>query len=189
MAGIDERRHQGLVQAGERGVEIERAGEQAAGLGQQRRSSHRLFGDLPGRLLAGQLNAMGRLLADRFRFLVKIDKHADLRPQHVRVDRRGDEIHRSERVALGDMRIIVERGDENDRRVLGPLPLANQRGRLEAIHLRHVDVEQDHGEIVLQQTAQRLAAGKCLDDILPQLAREWSRSPSSFQACRRQRVC
>ena len=62
----------------ERGVEIERAGKQPAGLGQQRGAAHRLFGHLAGRLLAGQLHAMGRLLANRLRFLIEIDEHPTL---------------------------------------------------------------------------------------------------------------
>ena len=93
---------------------------------------------------------MGRLLADRFGLLIEIDKHADLGAQHVRFDRRGNEVDGAKRIALGHLHFVVERRDEDDRRVLGPLALANQRGRLEAVHLRHVDVEQDDGEVVFQ---------------------------------------
>ena len=120
---------------------------------------------------------MSGLLADRLGLLIKIDEHADLRPQHVRLDRRGNEIDGAERIALGHLRFVVERRDEDDRRVLGPLSLANQGGRLEAVHFRHVDVEQDDGEVVLQQTAQGLAPGGRLDDVLAELGRAWPRSP------------
>ena len=169
LTSVGERRNHGAVQARQRVVEIERSRQQPAGLGQQRVTPHRLLGHLPGRLLASQLNAMGRLLADRLRFLVEIDKHADFGPHHFRVDGRRNKVHGAERVALGHLHVVVERRDENDRRMLRPFSLANQRGRLEAVHLGHVDVEQDHGEIVFKQTAQGLAPGVGLDDVLAKL--------------------
>ena len=49
------------------------------------------------------------------------------------------------------------------------LALADQGGRLEAVQLRHVDVEQDHREIVGQQPPQGLAPGVDRDDRLVQL--------------------
>ena len=42
-------------------------------------------------------------------------------------------------------------------------------GRLEAVHVRHVDVEQDDGELLLEHLLQRLLAGAGGDDVLPQL--------------------
>ena len=74
-----------------------------------------------------------------------------------------------ERVALGHLHVVVERRDENDRRMLRPFSLANQGGRFEAVHLGHVDVEQDHGVVVFEKTAQRLAPGISLDDVLAKL--------------------
>ena len=53
--------------------------------------------------------------------------------------------------------------------VLGALALADERGGLEAVHAGHVDVEQDDGELVVEQCAQRLAAGVGADDVLAQL--------------------
>ena len=80
--------------------------KQSAGLGQQRRSPHRLFGHLTGRLFAGQLNAMCRLLPDRLGFLIEIDEHADLGPQHVRIDRCRNEVDRAERIALCQLAVV-----------------------------------------------------------------------------------
>ena len=47
--------------------------------------------------------------------------------------------------------------------------LADQRRRLKPVHPRHIHVEQDHREILLQQTARRLLAGGHFDDLLVQL--------------------
>jgi hypothetical protein len=47
----------------------------------------------------------------------------------------------------------------------GPLPLADERRRLEAVHARHAHVEQDDGEVVLQDVAQRLAPRARRDDV------------------------
>ncbi len=112
---------------------------------------------------------MRRLLPDRLRLLIQIDEHADLGPQHVRLDRSGNEIHRAERIALGHLRFVVIGRDEDDRRMLGTLSLANQGGRLEAVHFRHVDVEQNDREVILQQAAQGLASGRRFHDILPEV--------------------
>ena len=157
LTSVGKRRNHRPVQTRERVVEIERLRQQPAGFGQQRVTSHRLLGHLPGRLLASELDAMGRLVADRLRFLIELDKHADFGPHHLGVDRRRNKVHGAERVALGNLHIVVERRDENDRRMLRTFPLANQGRRLEAVHLGHVDIEQDHGVVVFEQTAQGLA--------------------------------
>ena len=54
---------------------------------------------------------------------------------------------------------LVHRGEEDDRDALGLLALADDAGGLVAVHARHVDVEQDHRELALEQMAQRLLAG------------------------------
>ena len=64
---------------------------------------------------------------------------------------------------------VVDRADEDDRRRLGALALPDERGRFEAVHPRHVHVEQDDGEILLEQTAQRFLARSGADQILVQL--------------------
>src|SRR5262249_44144667 len=63
---------------------------------------------------------------------------------------------------------IGKGGDKNDWRVLRPGALANQSGGFEAIHVRHVDVEQDHREILFEQPPQRLTAGLHRDHVLVQ---------------------
>ena len=48
--------------------------------------------------------------------------------------------------------------------------LAHHRGQLEAVELGHADVDQDDGDVVLQQVLERLARGVGLDQVLAQLA-------------------
>ena len=51
--------------------------------------------------------------------------------------------------------LLRERGDEDDRDVLGALALLYQLRELEAVDLGHLDVEQDAGEVVVQELAER----------------------------------
>ena len=70
--------------------------------------------------------------------------------------RREDVVDGAQRVAALGVGVVGEGREEDDRRVLGPLALADERGRLEAIEPRHVHVEQDDREVVDQQAAQAL---------------------------------
>ena len=55
---------------------------------------------------------------------------------------------------------MVGRGQEDDRDVPGALALLDVPGGLEAVHVRHLRVQQDHREVVDQQLLERvLAAG------------------------------
>jgi hypothetical protein len=67
---------------------------------------------------------------------------------------------------------VVHRADEDDRRRLGARTLADERRGLEAVHARHVHVEQDDGELLLQQATQCLLARRCLDQILTELLQQ-----------------
>ncbi len=60
-------------------------------------------------------------------------------------------------------------GNENDRRQGGFFALANIRGRLVAVHVRHVDVEEDHREVMLQDELQRVGARPGGDDVFVEL--------------------
>jgi hypothetical protein len=64
---------------------------------------------------------------------------------------------------------VVDRADKYNRRRLGALALPNERGGLEAVHPRHVHVEQDHREILLEQAAERFLARSRANHILVQL--------------------
>src|SRR4051794_34060664 len=91
--------------------------------------------------------------------LVEVDEHAHLRAQHVRVERLKEVVDGADRVAAEDLlALLVDGGQEDDRDVLRALALLDQLGGLESVHPRHLDVEQNHGEVVVQQAAQRLLA-------------------------------
>ncbi len=101
-----------------------------------------------------------RLLANVLAPPEELDEHRDLRPQHLGLDRELDVVDRPQRVAACHAGLeLAHRGHEDDRRLLGAGPPADQAGGLEAVELRHVDVEQDHRELVAQERAQRLVPG------------------------------
>ncbi len=54
---------------------------------------------------------------------------------------------------------MVDRGQEDDRDVPGALAALDVGGGLETVHPRHLDVQQDHREIVGEQRLERLLAG------------------------------
>ena len=104
---------------------------------------------------------------------IEIGEDADLGAQHLRHDRHRHIVHRAHLVAaqmidLGE----VDRRDEDHRDLLEARMLADHRGELEAVELRHADVHQDDGDLVLEQLLQRLLAGRGLDQILAQLAQD-----------------
>ena len=101
-----------------------------------------------------------RLLADLLPPPVQLDEHRDLRPQHLGLDGELDVVDGPQRVAARHPGLeLAHRGHEDDRRLLRAGPPADQAGGLEAVELRHVDVEQDHRELVAQERAQRLVPG------------------------------
>jgi hypothetical protein len=63
---------------------------------------------------------------------------------------------------------LVDRRQEDDRRVPGALPLPDQLCRLEPIQVRHLHVEQDHREVLVQQLTQRLPPRLRLHQVLAQ---------------------
>ena len=50
--------------------------------------------------------------------------------------------------------------------------LADHRGELEAVQLRHADVDQNDRDFVLEQIFQRLAAGRGVDEIFVELLQD-----------------
>jgi hypothetical protein len=90
----------------------------------------------------------------------EIAEDADLGAQHERVERLEDVVDRSGLVAAGDVLDVGrQRGQEDDRRVGRALAAADERGGLEAVHPRHLHVEQDRREVLLEDRAQRLLPG------------------------------
>ena len=89
----------------------------------------------------------------------QVDEHRHLGAQHDRLDRLEHIVDRAHRIAAHQMLLLlVDRGEEDDRDALGLLAAADDLGGLVAVHAGHVDVEQDHRELALEQVAQRLLA-------------------------------
>src|SRR5690606_11323724 len=61
--------------------------------------------------------------------------------------------------------LLVDGGQEDDRDSSGLLSLPDERGGFVAVHFRHEHIEQDDGEIVLQQFPQGQLAGGDRDDV------------------------
>ena len=100
----------------------------------------------------------------------ELEEDGDLRLQDGGVDGRRDVVDRAERVAARGAFLVAVGGDEDDRRVLRALALADQLRGLEAVHVGHVDVEEDQRELAAQEPAQGVAAGRGLHDVDADLA-------------------
>ncbi len=108
-----------------------------------------------------------RLLPDLLPLAIELHEHGDLRLQHLGPHRQLDVVHRAQRVAARDAGFEVgERRHEDDRRVRRAGAATDESGGLEAVELRHADVEQDHRELLAQQRAQRFGAGVRGDDAV-----------------------
>ena len=122
-----------------------------------------------------------RLLLDLAALLPQLDEHRDLRAQDVRVDRLEDVVDRAGRVAAIDVRLVLrERRHEDDRDVPRALALLDQRRELEAVEVRHLDVEQDAREVVEQELLQRGGARTSPRRAGARAARGSPRSASRF---------
>ena len=115
---------------------------------------------------------------------VELDEHLDLGAQDLRHDRRQDVVHRTQRVALHGLHVVGEGGHEDDGRVPRLLALADQRRGLQARHAGHVDVEQDDGELALEQKLQCLLARRRRDDVLVELLQGDLGRPDASRGCR-----
>ena len=105
------------------------------------------------RLLAGEHPLQLPVLA------VQIEEDGHLGAQHPGVERLGEIVGGSGRVPAERVaRVGVRAGQEDDRYVLGLVEPLDVRGRLETVHARHPDVEQDDGEPLPQQRLHRLLA-------------------------------
>jgi hypothetical protein len=117
----------------------------------------------PGDLVGQQ----GGLLPELAVLPVQLDEHPDLGPQHPRVERLGQVVDGTRRVAAERvLRLPVDRGQEDDRDVLGPLPALDVRRGLEPVHARHLHVEQDDRVVVGKQRLESLLAGGRADQRL-----------------------
>ncbi len=115
-------------------------------------------------VVGGDLQVQGPC-GQEVRIHEEIGKDQDLGTELARINGGEDEIDGSlgKAVHIGDL-VALGRGDEDDRCHFGLLTLTDQGCGLESIHDGHEDIEEDGGEILLHQTAQRRHPGIRLDD-------------------------
>ncbi len=119
---------------------------------------------------------LARTLGDtRFEFLIgagqsrvcpkQLNEHPNLGAQHWSDDGREDEVHRTELISPRRLHLVRIRRDKDDGCMATIAMLADQTRRLEAIDVRHIDVEQNHREFGVQDSLQRFRAGARDDDM------------------------
>jgi hypothetical protein len=87
----------------------------------------------------------------------QVDEDRDLGAQELRVVGLEEVVDGARGVAAEDvLALLGDRRDEDDRDVARALALLDVLGGLEAVEVGHLDVEQDHREVAVEQVAQRL---------------------------------
>src|ERR1700682_435351 len=138
-------------------------------LAKERRTTNRIFGRSACGLLTSKSNPIFGLPFYLLRHPKQLHKHLDLCAQHVRNDRREDEVDRAQGVTVGRPHIIAKCRYENYRRMRNLLTAANQSGRLEPVHTRHVYVQQYDSEYGTKHVFQRFFARSRGDDVLSKI--------------------
>ena len=130
------------------------------------------MGGLGGGPAGLHLHQRDSLVSRPFDFLghaKQLDEDPHFGAHDVRHDGREEIVHGTQGIALRLVDFIGVGGNENDRRQGGLFALANISGRLVAVHVRHVDVEEDHREVMLQDELQRVGARPGGDDVFVEL--------------------
>ena len=98
----------------------------------------------------------------------QLDKNADLGAQNLGHNWLEQKIHRAQIVAAEQMFIAAVTGKKQNGRVAGALARTDQLGGLKTVHVRHLHVQQDGREIVVQQMAQGFGTGTRQHQLLAQ---------------------
>src|SRR5438128_1373643 len=99
----------------------------------------------------------------------KIDEHRDLRSKHVRIERLEHVVNGAHRVALEYVRLLlVDGAQEDDRYRARSLTRLDDLGHLEAVHARHLYVEQNRGEVQNQYLLESFGSRVGANENLPQ---------------------
>jgi hypothetical protein len=126
-----------------------------------------LGGLLPRDLLVGPEH-LG-LTAKQVRLLRQFHEHGHLRAHELRHDGLHHVVHRAHTVATHGLSLaLVGGGEEDDWRVPGLVAVPDQGGGLEPVHVRHLHIQKDHGEVVGEKPFQRLAPRLRPDEVLPE---------------------
>ena len=108
-----------------------------------------------------------RLALQLLGLLVQLDEDRNLRAQDVRVERLEDVVDSAGLVPAEDMLVVLrDRRHEDDRDVPRALALLDQRRGFEAVQDRHLHVEQDHRDVLVEELAQSVLAGVGVEELL-----------------------
>ena len=100
-------------------------------------------------------------------FPVQLDEDRDLRAKHFGVERLEEVIDGARGVAAEHVPLLLrDRGQEDDRDRPRPFALLDQLCGVEPVEARHLDVEQDAREILVEKRPERLLAGAGADEVL-----------------------
>src|SRR5437588_1741334 len=101
---------------------------------------------------------------------VELGEHLDLGAQYFGHHRHRDVVDRAHLIAPQTVDIAdLDGGDEDHRRLLEAGVLADHGGEFEAVEFRHADIDQDDGDVVLEQELERFAAGGDRDQVLAEI--------------------
>ena len=113
---------------------------------------------------------------------VELDEHRHLAAQDLRHHRDVDVVDGAGLVALQPVELgDVHAGHEDDGRAFETRVVVNEGRGLEAVHARHLHVEQHHREVLLHQRFERLEAGIHRHQVV---AQRFEDGPVREQACR-----
>ena len=120
-------------------------------------------------LLQGDLGslALGHLMLELFvqghqraRLLVQLGEDRDLRAKHVGTDRFAQVVDAAHAVGFEHLLLLRDVGrEEENRHIPRAVPLLDQGGQLDAVHIRHPDVEDQRPEVLPQHRQQGLVGG------------------------------
>src|SRR5206468_2703080 len=101
-----------------------------------------------------------RRLPLRFTPLLEhLNECGDFRSQDIWRKRFKDVIDAAQEITLADMDIaFTDRRQKDNGSMFGLIAVANQRSRLESVHVGHFNIEQNNGDFIPQKILQRLHA-------------------------------
>ena len=137
-------------------------------------SEDALSGRLQNQLvLANESPQLLRLTLDRLAFAEQLDEDVHLRLQDFGMKRFEDVVDSAELISSEHIRFVSAEGrQKNDRRVTRFVTLANETGSLEAVQIRHLHIEKNDREFVIEQCLERGPAGLGLHEILPHIGED-----------------
>ena len=152
---VDHRHHAAFVE------HDDRVHRRADDLAEARLGLHELAHVAQLELLPLDVAQLLLLLGDAPLLEIQVDEHLHLGAQDRRLERLEHVVDRANRIPLKDVLVVLaDRGEEDDRDVLRALAGLDRLRRLEAVDARHLHVEKDDGEILIEQAAKRIGAGR-----------------------------